>query len=231
MWTDRAINDVVAQARAQSDPERAAAMASYFKMEPFIGIGVPERRAIEKAIWRTLPDPTSDELTDAARTLRNLPERELHLSGAEILGKWRHVLEPTRLNTDIREAILTKPWWDTVDLLGNKVITPMVRDNPELVDVMWEWNATQDEWLIRASIQHQRGRKDETDLQLLFDLCEPHTADRRFFVAKGIGWALRDTSRLDVDAVQEFVDRHPELPAVARREAVRGIAREREAAS
>jgi 3-methyladenine DNA glycosylase AlkD len=100
----------------------------------------------------------------------------------------------------------------------------MVSARPELIDVVWRWNGAGDQWLVRASIQHQRGVK-APDLELLFALCDPHTADRRFFVAKAIGWALRDATRQDADAVARFIARHPELPPVALREARRGIAR------
>ena len=40
-----------------------------------------------------------------------------------------------------------------------------------------------------------------------------------------IGWALRDATRWDPRGVQAFVDAHPALSTVARREAVRGLAR------
>jgi 3-methyladenine DNA glycosylase AlkD len=49
--------------------------------------------------------------------------------------------------------------------------------------------------------------------------------DREFFIAKAIGWALRDVTAWDPAAVQSFVDRHPDLSPVARREATKGLSR------
>lgn len=226
-WPDAPVVALVPLLRATADPARAQAMADYFKREPFLGVGVPARRAAQRTAWKTLPTPTSSELCAAERQLRREPEREFQLAGIELLGRWHRVLEPARLDIDVRESLLYRPWWDTVDSLNSFVVNPMVRDHPMLVDVMWQWNGTDDQWLIRASIQHQRGNKSDTDLDLLFALSERHTADRRFWVAKAIGWALRDATGVDADAVQTFVDAHPELTPVARREAMRGIARAR----
>ena len=60
---------------------------------------------------------------------------------------------------------------------------------------------------------------------MLLAMCEPHANDREFFVAKAIGWALRDVARYFPAEVAGFVEAHPSLPPVARSEAVRGLAR------
>ncbi|MCB0915814.1 MAG: DNA alkylation repair protein [Actinobacteria bacterium] len=226
MWQQEMVVRLRQAYEAAADPDRAEAMSAYLKgVAPFLGIGAGDRRRMMRQVWRELPTPTAQEAVAGAADLRALEFREYHYVGAETLGRWHRKLDPALLNTEIRAALLHVPWWDSVDLLGSAVINPMTAEHPETLDVMWEWNSAADQWLIRASIQHQRGRK-APDLDLLFALCEPHTADRRFFVAKAIGWALRDATRIDVGAVEDFVAAHPELPPVAAREARRGIARE-----
>ena len=201
-------------------------MRAYMKdVAPFLGIPAPVRRKAQRRVFAQVGPPTEEEVVAAAQQLWDQPEREFSYAGGELLGRYVRLLSPERLDTDVRRLLLSRPWWDTVDLLGTAVITPMVRDHPELLAVMWRWNATPDQWLIRASIQHQRGLRLATDVPLLLALCEPHIADSRFFVAKAIGWALRDTCRFDVDSVELWVDNHPNLSAVARREARKGIAR------
>jgi 3-methyladenine DNA glycosylase AlkD len=54
-------------------------------------------------------------------------------------------------------------------------------------------------------------------------ICEAHSANTEFFIAKAIGWALRDISRFNALAVQRFLRRHPNLSNVAVREARRGL--------
>ena len=121
--------------------------------------------------------------------------------------------------------ITTKPSWDTVDAVGSAVVTPLVARNPDLVDLMWRWLLSGDRWLVRAALQHQRGRKERTDLERLFAMCDEVASDREFFIAKAVGWALRDVTNWDPRTVQSFVDDHPYLSTVARREAAKGLAR------
>ncbi len=143
-WPDAPVVALVPLLRATADPARAQAMADYFKREPFLGVGVPARRAAQRTAWKTLPTPTSSELCAAERLLRREQEREFQLAGIELLGRWHRVLEPARLDIDVRESLLCRPWWDTVDSLNSFVVNPMVRDHPMLVDVMWQWNGTDD---------------------------------------------------------------------------------------
>jgi 3-methyladenine DNA glycosylase AlkD len=77
--------------------------------------------------------------------------------------------------------------------------------------------------LNRAAIQHQRGWKQDTDIPFVLSICDVHSGEREFFVAKAIGWALRDIARLDARAVRNFLKTHPELSTVAVREAQRGL--------
>ena len=94
----------------------------------------------------------------------------------------------------MQDLLTTAPWWDTVDSLGSAAITPLVARHPADVDLMWAWLDSGDRWLIRAAIQHQRGLKEGTDLDRLFTMCDRFADDREFFIAKAIGWALRDVT-------------------------------------
>jgi 3-methyladenine DNA glycosylase AlkD len=76
-------------------------------------------------------------------------------------------------------------------------------------------------WLVRASIQHQRGRKSEIDIPLLIEFMSRHSSESEFFIAKAIGWALRDLSRINNLEVKKFLEQHPELDRVAVREALK----------
>lgn len=205
----------------------AAAMRRYMKdVAPFLGIATTARRRATRAAWRPLgAPPDAEQVTAATWLLWSRPEREFHYAACDLLARWWRVLPASFLPDHAERLLTTTPWWDTVDALGSAVVNPLLAAHPSLVDVMWRWNGSGDEWLVRASIQHQRGRRADTDVPRLLAMCEPHTADRRFFVAKAVGWALRDLAAIDVDAASAFVAAHPELPAVARREAQRGIDR------
>lgn len=209
-----------------ADPDRAVAMRAYMKdVAPFLGISTPQRRSTLRAAWRPLRRPDAEVLADVARRLWAMPEREFAYAACDLLARHHRLLPSSFLLDPVRDLITTAPWWDTVDSLETAAVVPIVERDPTLVDVMWEWLGSDDRWLVRTAVQHQRGLRDRTDFALLYAMCDRVATNREFFVAKAVGWALRDASAWDRDGVQRFVDDHPALPAVARREAVRGIER------
>ena len=199
--------------------KKAIGAQAYMKdIAPFLGVMTPERRSLVKSILSELPVPTSDELAATVRALWKLEEREYQYAANDILGKYHMQLDKKFLADHCEYLIKTKSWWDTVDGLGSAVVSPLTMKYPT-ESLMRKWNKSSDIWLVRASIQHQRGRKYETDIDLLFELCAPHVADKEFFIAKAIGWALRDLSRIDNREVIRFLAEHPDLKSVAVREA------------
>jgi len=76
---------------------------------------------------------------------------------------------------------------------------------------------------VRSALIHQLGYGERTDADLLFTFCARRAADREFFVAKAVGWALRTYARVAPDAVRAFVEGHPELTKLARREALKHL--------
>ena len=222
-------NDVVDRsARALdplADPVRAEEMAAYMKhVAPFIGVGaVPRRQALRDA-WAGLAPPTSDELGAAATMLVHRREREFHYAAADLIDRFRRCADEAFAPRHLEGLLVTTPWWDSVDALVSAAVSPLCRrfDHAALID---RWSESGDRWLVRAAITHQRGWRAATDVDRVLALCDRHWADREFFVAKAIGWALRDLVRVDADAVARFLDEHPERNAVAEREARRGLAR------
>ena len=132
---------------------------------------------------------------------------------------------PAFLIEPLKELVIKKSWWDTIDALNSNAVNPLIRQHPHLVETMWEWIEADNIWLVRTAIQHQRGNRDNTDLDLLFAMCEPHITEKNFWIAKAIGWALRDASAFWPADVQAFIDRNPGISSVARREGQRGIDR------
>lgn len=93
----------------------------------------------------------------------------------------------------------------------------------DATELALNWSASNNMWLNRAAIQHQRGWKKETDVDFVLSICEARSANKEFFIAQATGWALRDISRFNALAVQRFLRHHPNLSNVAVREARRGL--------
>ncbi len=200
-------------------------MTAYMKhVAPFLGVrSSPRRRALVES-WSSLDAPSSGELGDACLLLMSQREREFHYAAYDLIERYVAVADEYFLSSYVESLLTTTPWWDTVDGLGSTAVSPLCW-RYDAREIVLSWSASSNLWLNRAAIQHQRGWKADTDVKFVLDLCDAHAARREFFVAKAIGWALRDLSRLDPAAVRRFLLAHPELSLVAVREARRGLER------
>lgn len=215
------LSQITAELPRLRDKKVAFGAHAYMKgIAPFIGVTAPIRRKLFKEIFKSLPQPTSDELGKTARALWKLEEREYQYAACDLIAFFIEVADKNFLAEHVEYLISHKSWWDTVDSLGTAAVSPLTIKYPS-VTLMRRWNKSPNIWLVRASIQHQRGRKGRTDIPLLFELMESHSAEKEFFIAKAIGWALRDLSRIDNQSVKKFLASHPELDRVAVREALK----------
>lgn len=207
------------------DRKRAIGAQAYMKdIAPFIGVATPERRALVKKVAKELPTPTSEELGLTARKLWKLEEREFQYAANDLIGIHWKIADKKFLSNHVEDLITSKSWWDTVDGLGSVAISPLT-DKYGCEKLIAKWNKSPNMWLNRAAIQHQRGRRYETDVKLLLRYCDDHSDSKEFFIVKAIGWALRDIAPINARAVREFLKDHPDLGRVAVREAERGLGR------
>jgi 3-methyladenine DNA glycosylase AlkD len=207
----------------EANREQALTMAKYMKfVAPFLGIRSGPRRVALNTHWAQLREPTSDELGDACLLLMEQREREYHYAAYDLVAKFIDATDEYFLSEYVGELITLKPWWDTVDGLGSTAVSPLCwrYDASKLV---LEWSGSSNVWLNRAAIQHQRGWKENTDVDFVLRICDVHSSNREFFVAKAIGWALRDIARVDPAQVRRFLGSHPTMSYVAIREARRGL--------
>lgn len=194
---------------------------AYMKdIAPFLGVKTPPRRKLSHQIFQNAGIPSTEELGATARALWKLDEREYQYVAYDMIGFFIDQANKNFLADHVEYLLTHKSWWDTVDSLGSNAVSPLtVRYN--LLPLMNKWNRSPNMWLNRAAIGHQRGRKTETDIPLLLKYCDNHSDNHEFFIAKAIGWALRDLARFDRASVNRFLESHPNLDRVAVREARR----------
>lgn len=198
---------------------------SYMKdIAPFLGVKTPERRTLVKKIARELDLPTSDELAQTARALWKQEEREFHYAAFDLIQIHIDIANKKFLEEHVEYLITHKSWWDTVDGLGSAAVSPLT-DKYGCEKLIEKWNKSENIWLIRSAIQHQRGRKYEADNKLILRYCHEHADSQEFFIVKAIGWALRDMAKVSPRDIRNFLREHPNLGRVAVREAERGLGR------
>ena len=107
----------------------------------------------------------------------------------------------------LKYLIVTKSWWDTVDLLA-KVVGSLVIRIEGYDRIMLEWSKDSNIWLKRVAILYQLSLKDKVDKQVLDKILVNNLGDSEFFINKAIGWALRDYSKFNQEWVREFIKKN-----------------------
>ena len=107
----------------------------------------------------------------------------------------------------LKYLIVTKSWWDTVDLLA-KVIGSLVIRIEGYDQIMLEWSKDSNIWLKRVAILYQLSLKDKVDEIILDKILVNNLGDNEFFINKAVGWALRDYSKYNPEWVREFIKKN-----------------------
>lgn len=200
----------------------AEAMSAYMKNNfPFLGILAPKRKELFKVFFNTFPLPPYDETKNLAKELFNLPEREYHYFALQLLIKHKRSWSPTDI-VYFESLILTKSWWDTVDIISSKLVAPFFIKYPNLkVAITDSWSQSKNIWLKRVSIIFQLTYNKKTDIEILSRHILENASNNDFFVQKAIGWALRAYSKTNHKWVLNFVIQNTSLKSLSKREAIK----------
>lgn len=212
---------------ALADPEAAGPMQRYMKSAmPFRGVPKPAREGLVRELVATRRVPTADEFGEAVRALWDGAEyREERYVALTLTGhrRWAPAQDASWVPL-YRHWIVSGAWWDFTDEIAARRIGPLLRADPDaLTPVLRAWARDEDRWLRRTAVIAQLGSGPGTDLALLADTVEATLDDPDFFLRKGIGWALRQHGRVDPGWVRAFVDAHPALSPLSRKEALKHL--------
>lgn len=208
-----------------ADQDIAESAAAYMRNQfEFLGIKTPLRRELCKDLVNISKNLSEKEVIALCKELWAQPEREFQYVACDILAKNAKRLSPGYVKRDAKWFITNKSWWDSVDSIRTSVEI-VVAANPELESTMFEWIESKNMWLVRSALIHQLTLGTRTNSERLFGLCERKAEEKEFFIAKGLGWALRSYSYVDPKAVKKFIKDHPELTPLAKREGMKAINR------
>src|SRR5690606_30695376 len=145
--------------------ERARQMSAYMRnLFPFLGIQTPKRRELSREFLKEARKKQAVDWEFVKRCWAK-EEREyqyLALDYLKRMEKWLTARDTVKL----KELALDKSWWDTVDVI-DKLIGNIALNHPKINEKLLEWSVADNIWLRRIAINHQRGRKEKTDTQLL----------------------------------------------------------------
>lgn len=186
----------------------------------FLGIRGPKRTELYKKYF---PTARKTKVIDwnFIEICWNREEREFQYAVVYYLKTMQKFLKKGDISK-LKYLVVTKSWWDTVDLLS-KIIGDVVNRNKELKTLMLEWSKKgNDIWLRRVAILHQLSFKENVDKLLLETILEDNLYDGEFFINKAIGWALRDYSKVNPEWVRKFIEKNrSEMTNLSLREAMK----------
>ena len=199
-----------------ANPAESGPMAAYMRNQfEYLGIKTPQRAALLKQFYAEHGLPLLTELDPILRGLWSLPQREYQYVAVGLLGRFASQLPPDFIET-MEYLIITKSWWDTVDSISGSVGVHFQHYPQVKAEGLAEWRQSENFWLRRVAILFQLDYKKDTDFPLLCEIIRENLGSKEFFINKAIGWALRQYSREDAQAVRAFVAATPLHPLSAR---------------
>jgi 3-methyladenine DNA glycosylase AlkD len=206
---------------AIENEEYAAQQSAYMKNHfAFFGIKAPVWQAMLKDIFKQNGVLQGEELRVFIESCFEDDCREMQYAAIEMAQKAIKKESETFIEVLVY-MISKKSWWDSVDWIAKLVGMHFKRFPHQIVPVTAQWMDSDMLWLQRVAIIFQLHYKEKTDMELLFKYIVRLSASKEFFIQKASGWALRDLSRRFPEQIVAFVEAHPELSALTKREALR----------
>ena len=219
---------LVTQVQALFDANRnayqAPRMAAYMKnLFPFYGLQKPVRAVLQRSFIDATKSLRAEEIHLIVRQLWALPERELQYLAMDTLYANKRKWNDDTLDL-FEELVVTKSWWDTVDLLASKMLGAYIRkDYKNYRTRVNGYMRSKDMWLNRTAIIHQLTYRSDIKLDILEAAILNVIHQKEFFLQKAIGWSLRQHAKTDPDYVQAFVSTHNSMSNLAKREALKHL--------
>ena len=198
--------DLITELEEKRNELLAVSMERYMQDKfRFLGVRGATRTEIYKKYF---PDARKSKAIDwdFIENCWNKEEREFQYVVVYYLKAMQRFLKREDISR-LKYLIVTKSWWDTVDLLA-KVVGSLVIRIEGYDQIMLEWSKDSNIWLRRVAILYQLSLKDKVDEQILDNILVNNLGDNEFFINKAIGWALRDYSKFNPEWVREFIKKN-----------------------
>ncbi|WP_170364511.1 DNA alkylation repair protein [Ruegeria arenilitoris] len=212
------------QIKAHADPDRAAQMAAYHKVDrPYLGVPNPVLNDLTKS-WRQQMDVGAR--VALADQLWQTNIHEARLAAAKLLTQAR--IRPDQAVWDLLQSWLSDfDAWAVADHASMAMQKRLWAD-PSRLDQVEGWTTSDHMWTRRAALvatlpwTKQNHPKPE-DLQRrdrILGWAAKYVPDRDWFIQKAVAWWLRDLSKHDPNRVRAFLATYGDaMKPFARKEA------------
>ncbi len=192
-----------------------------------IGISTPRLRKIESRLYGSVRStwayPEALQFADALLRERYLEGRSL---GLTLLARFSRELEPdlfTKAHQWLAADLCDN--WALTDLLGTKILAPLLQRHPALAERLKSWTGSRNLWARRASLVAlvplaRYGQQ----LALAYSIATKLQRDRSDLIQKAAGWLLRECGQTNPRRLATYLMAHgPHVPRTTLRYAIEGF--------
>jgi 3-methyladenine DNA glycosylase AlkD len=205
-----AVRHFDARFREVGVPARAVGAKAYMKSAlDFHGIDAKQLRAEARAFCATHADLDHDSLVAIASALFATRAFDLRSAAIALLERKRALLEPRDAEWLV-ELARAGACWAHVDYLVTQVIGPRLEGEPSMPRRARAWAKDDAFWVRRVALLVDLAplRRGGGDFALFASIAAPMVVEREFFIAKAIGWVLREVSKKRPALVRDFLLAH-----------------------
>lgn len=171
-----------------------------------IGVRVPTIRKLAQGWHQANKDIAPDRALDLLATAFERRCREELLFAIFVLSRLKKKLAPAHLK-QLDPLIDGIEDWEVCDQLSMNVIGEIVADEPAEVGRLEKWAKSKNPWRRRAAIAattalNQKGRSLAAPT---LEVCAHVMTEKDAGVKKAVGWALREATKSDPRAVNDFL--------------------------
>lgn len=209
---------------SSANPQLALQMKKYMRDQfEYIGIPSPLRKEIVKNVLGSYKPEKKSEFIGFVESCWAQPQREYKYAAMDFSFRQLKRMDSSFIPF-YEKLIAIESWWDTVDGLTPQIIGSLIKKNIGLrSEYSMKWIESENIWYQRSAIILQLMFRNQTDFELLKKLILRRADSKEFFVRKAAGWALRQYSKMQPDAVEKFISENKNLSGLTVREGMKII--------
>ncbi len=196
--------------KVQGDEERAKQVAGYMKTSDlrFFGVSLPD---IKKTVKKNIKEIPLEYLISPMKELWNESVFECRRAAIDIMDVYTRKGDIQKAVCIISDFIDDVDTWALMDPLGSPCLGTLLRRDTSIESVFKRWAESENFWRRRASIIPYlnlalKANYREEYAPMILDALKPHLSDSEFFVAKAVGWVLRELSKRSPEIVRGFIN-------------------------
>lgn len=213
LYNTKMITTIISDLKKHADPVRKEAAKTMFPTSmQYLGVRTPEFRELLKVWWIDIKTWTPEKLIDFAKELVATQIFECNSLAYELLWKNKNALRLLKLN-DLEELGKNMDNWATTDSFSIMLSGWAWRENQISDSDIINWLKSDNRWWRRTAVVstvslNLKSRGGTGDVKRTLLICEKVVDDRDDMIVKALSWALRELSKSDKPAVENFMKKY-----------------------